>query len=218
MDEAENGSQHALRPEDVPCVEGLCNAWNPKRQKRCRKPAGSGTDHLGYGQCHMHAGRTESNRKAAQRQIAEAEVARLNLDMTINPHDALLMAVHSAAGLVAYLKSKVAEVGEEGLVWGITREEAQDGGQYPGTKTVREAKPNVWYVMYREAQRDLVTAAAAAAKAGVEERQVRIAEQHAQAFAEAVRGILNELGVADHPEAATVVRKHLLKAGTGGAE
>lgn len=213
--------EHEIKLEDVPERPGRCNAWNPKAGKRCGNGAGKGTDHYGHGRCYIHGGNTVSHRKAAMKAMAADEALRLGLPVEIDPRDALLLAVHAAAGLVAFFAGKVAETGEDRLVWGVTREErrdgVRDGDDFSGTVTVRESKPNVWYVLYREARHDLVNAAAAAARAGVEQRQVEIAERHAQAFADAVRGILSDLGVDDHPDAPKVVRRWLLAAGAKSA-
>lgn len=45
--------------------------------------------------------------------------------------------------------------------------------------------------------------------AGIADRQVRIAEEQGALLARAIRGILDELGVADKPNAGRIIRKHL---------
>lgn len=177
--------------------------------KFCKLAPGWGTDHVGYGNCKFHLGATRNGRKAAQREMAEAEVKNFGVPLDVGAHEGLLMAVQGFAGWVKYLQQKVAELEENDLTWGKTREELRTG-EAGGTVTIHESKPNTWYVLLQHAQRDLVAAASAAARAGVEERQVRVAESHAQIFAQAIKGILGELGVGDHPDAPRVVRKHLM--------
>lgn len=177
----------------------------------CMLSPGWGTDHLGYGCCKFHGGSTPNAMKAAQKQIAAEEAHRLGLPVDVGPRDALLMAVRGTAGRVVYWQGRVAELEDEQLTWGKTKEEVRTGDG-PGTTTVHEAKINLAYESLRVAQRDMVAAAAAAARAGVEERAVRIAESQAQMIAKAMHGVLVELGVADHPQAPRVVRKHLMLA------
>lgn len=38
-----------------------CRAWNEKRQKYCKSPAGTGTDHPGRGRCKIHGGLQEGD-------------------------------------------------------------------------------------------------------------------------------------------------------------
>lgn len=54
-----------------------------------------------------------------------------------------------------------------------------------------------------------------ALKAGVAERQVRIAEQQAELVANAIRGVLRELGVEHDPRVPSLVRRYLLQASGG---
>ena len=62
---------------------------------------------------------------------------------------------------------------------------------------------------YRTERRLLVEVCRAAIASGYAEREVRIAEQEAALFATALRGIVEDLGVADHPQLGKIVRRHL---------
>lgn len=53
--------------------------------------------------------------------------------------------------------------------------------------------------------------------AGVQERRVQLAERQAEELADAIRAILDDLGVGDSPDAPAVVRRHLT-ALSGGRE
>jgi hypothetical protein len=55
----------------------------------------------------------------------------------------------------------------------------------------------------------LVDYSKVAIAAGIEERRVKLAEQQGALLAQAIRGILAELGVGDRPEVPAVVRRHL---------
>lgn len=64
----------------------------------CRRVAGQGTGHLGYGKCVAHGGAKRLGRAEGAWMAAHAFAQELD----VNPWDALLMAVRIAAGKVAY--------------------------------------------------------------------------------------------------------------------
>lgn len=166
----------------------------------CAQPAGAGTDHLGFGRCKFHGGSTPAHRKSAKLEQAAAAVAQYGLPREIGPHAALLEELHRTAGHVAWLQTQ------------LTQEEAaliqESGG---GQGSVTELKASVWLSMYQSERKHFSEVAATCVKAGVEERRVRIAERTGQLFADAIRGILSDLGVdTGTPETAQVVRRHLV--------
>ena len=59
--------------------------------------------------------------------------------------------------------------------------------------------------LYQAERRHLAAVSAAAIKAGVEERRIRITQEQGAMIARALRGILNELGVSEHPDLPAVV-------------
>jgi hypothetical protein len=166
-----------------------CGA-NTKRGAVCRKPAGWGTPYR-HGRCKLHGGATPTHLKAAQRREAEQAVASLGLPREVEPHTALLEEVHRAAGHVAWLAEEVGQLEKSQVVQGITRTvQAPDG-----TRTVEaRATVNVWVRLYQEWHDRLVRVSKLAIDAGVEERQVRLAERQAQQLAKVIRAILTDLG------------------------
>ncbi len=171
-----------------------------KAGRLCRKTAGWGTTHPGVGRCKLHGGNTPAGIKNAQSQAAELEVANYGLPVDVDPHTALVMELHRSAGHAAYLHAKVQSLDEAEM-------EGPVGGAQGG---IPEHKPSVWIVMYNAERKHLAEIAAACIKAGIEERRVRVAEQTGQLFADALRGILSELGVdVDAPKTTKVVGKHL---------
>ena len=182
-----------------------------KNGAKCTRPAGWGTDHPGYGTCKLHLGNTESHRAKARREMAGEAVVTFGLPREVDPHTALLEEVHRTAGHVAWLQAKVAEFDEADLVWGTVEEIDRPPGEKTagGVEVRQRAGANVWLSLYQAERAHLTKVAAAAITAGVAERQVRLAEQQGQLIAQVLRGVLADLGVADHPQAATVVRRHL---------
>jgi hypothetical protein len=166
-----------------------CGA-NTKRGAVCHKPAGWGTPYR-HGRCKLHGGASPTHVKAAQRREAERAVEQFGLPREVEPHEALLEEVHRAAGHVAWLGEVVGQLERNQLVHGITRTV-----QLPdGSRTVEaRAAINIWVKLYQEERRDLVRTAKLALDAGVEERQVRLAEAQAQQLAQVIRAILTDLG------------------------
>jgi hypothetical protein len=180
----------------------------PKRV--CNQPAGWGTPY-GHGRCKLHGGATPTHLRAAQRREAERAVASLGLPREVEPHTALLEEVHRAAGHVAWLAEVVGQLDQSQIVHGITRTvQAADG-----TRTVEaRATVNVWVRLYQEWHDRLVRVAKTAIDAGVEERQVRLAEAQAQRLAAVIRAILTDLGYdLEEENVRKVVRLRLLEGG-----
>lgn len=139
--------------------------------------------------------------------------------LDIEPGEALLQCIRIAAGEVQYASDRIAELDPGDAIVGQrtvkTRplSEGKDGES--ADLTVEEvtvttaADLHIWIHVRRQALDRLVNYSAVALKAGVEERRVKIAEQTGQLIANVIRGVLTDLGVADHPEAPNVVRRHL---------
>ncbi len=83
----------------------------------------------------------------------------------------------------------------------------------------QEAVPSIWYTLYSRERDHLVKVAAAAIKAGVEERKVRLAEQQGDLVALVIRRILTDLHLTPQQIdlVPTVVPMHLRAIATEGA-
>jgi hypothetical protein len=145
----------------------------------------------------MHGGRSGHVRaKATQRlatQAAEREVARLGARRDIHPAEALLDLVHWTAGEVDYWRHRVQDLDDQDLVWGMTQHRDGVGPEGPVDVTTHEAKPHIAYVMLERASDRLASYAAAALKAGIDERRVQLAERQGALVADVIRGILDDL-------------------------
>ena len=190
-----------------------CNAKAKSTGKRCTQPVVPGT-----AKCRFHGSGNRVSREAGARRIAEQQarqdVARFAARTDIHPAEALLELVQYQAGVVAYWRARVEQVAEEDLTWGTTR--VKEGGDDRGT--TQEAKPNIAYTLLREAQHDLATYAAAALKAGVDERRVRLAEQTGALVADVIRRILADLDLTESQQllVGEVVPRHLRAIAAGG--
>jgi hypothetical protein len=177
----------------------------------CDKTAGWGTDHPGFGRCKFHGGNNPGGRKNGAMLMAAAEVEMYGLPEDIDPLQALEDELARTAGHVAWLRLQIGQV----IEWDPDDPDFENkqtligpvgGGQggYP------EYKPHALLQLYRAERKHLVEVAAICIKVGIDERRVRLAEGQGGMIAMALKGILEDLGVADHPDAPQIVRKHLL--------
>lgn len=185
-----------------------CNA-NTKRGGSCGRPAGWGTDHVGIGTCKLHGGSTPSANKHAARIRAEALAIQYGGPIPLEPHEALLQELARTAGHVAWLGNVVRNLEEDELVGPV-------GSEGPTNEFGGEAHPkaerSIWITLYQDERKHMTDVAKACIAAGIEERRVRLAEQQGQVIATVIKGIVKDLGVADHPQLGAIVRKHLTEA------
>ncbi|WP_068325020.1 hypothetical protein [Janibacter terrae] len=179
-----------------------CTATSKQSREQCKRNAAPGQE-----VCAIHGAKSPQALQAAakreQEAQARADAHRFAARTDIHPADALLELVHYQAGIVTYWRARVEDVTDDDLVWGVTKHEDGFGAEGPIDKKTREAGPHVAYRLLTEAQDKLAAYAAAALKAGIDERRVRIAESQGAAIAGAIRAILDALNLT--PEQAELV-------------
>lgn len=191
---------HHRGPEFDPFdeLDGRCNARRKDGTGLCRRPAGAGTPHRGVGRCKLHGGSTPAHVAKAEVEIASqraaAAVKRFGLGRPVAPEIALLQELARTQAHLDWLER-----------WLADNENAAD----LDPKDQRRIKFNAHRRLWTEERTHLVHVARVTLDAGVAERRVRLAEEQGHQVAAALRGILADLGVADHPDAPRVVRKHL---------
>lgn len=186
----------------------LCGGKKRKGGK-CTQPAGWGTQHPGAGRCKLHGGSGPAAQVKGLVELARREQQVMGAPLSIEPQDAILECIRIAAGEVAYSSERIAELEVADAIGPVmTRMERS---AETDVEEVREGPPalHIWIVIRQQAMDRLVAYSFAALKAGIEERRVRVAEQQGMLLAQAIQGILRELGVSDKPEVAGIVRKHL---------
>lgn len=196
---------HTTRTGAQACTGHISSG--PRKGQPCANPPLHGAD-----VCRYHGGAAGQVRAAAATRAQEAaaarELARLGRPVEIHPSDALLDLVHWTAGEVQFWRQRVVDLAdrdEAALTWGKKSSVRKTSGQWPGKDTTSAAAPHVAYVMLTDASNRLAGYCAAALKAGVEERRVRLAEQQGDLVAEAIRRILDALNLT--PEQQTLVSK-----------
>lgn len=150
----------------------------------------------GLNVCRVHGASSPRSKAKRARAVAEEKAAKavrlFAAPVDVDPARALVELVQWTAGEVAYWREQVralAETDPEKLTWGMTR--LKEGGDDRGLTL--EAKPNVAYLMLTDAQDRLAKYAAAALKAGVEERRVKLAEDQGELVAQVIRRVLDRL-------------------------
>lgn len=164
---------------------------NPDGTITCRRPAGWGTDHPGWGACKLHGGNTPNGKTHSQTQMAAAASATYGLPIEISPVDALLQEVWRTQGHVSWLAQVVATIDQDGLVWGLAEDVV--GGKNHG-KTFKAA-PNIWLALYQKERTHLANVTRDAIKAGIEQSRLDLETQRAQAISTAFFATMDALNL-----------------------
>ena len=169
--------------------------------KKRGKPEPCGAPHLkGATRCGNHGGKAPQAIRAAERRLAEQEL--LNDVKTlgireqypdVDPGAALLEEIRVTHTHAQWLRAQVAELSPTELRWNTVQHEEGVGPEGPIDKTTEKAEPSVWYQLYCRERDHLVKVSAAALKAEIEERKVRMAEQQGQLVAAALKQIVDAL-------------------------
>lgn len=196
--------------------------------KGCKQRAGARTNHTGTGRCWLHGGASPRAEVTGVVQLARREAAVMGAPLdNLTPEVALLECIRIAGGEVAYASERIADLAPEDAVGPVTtvtdrplkEEKGAESLEYR-VEEVTKGPPalHIWIEVRAKAMDRLVNYSKVAIAAGLEERRVRIAEAQGSLMAEAVRGILVDLGVIDDPRTPEVVRKHLMRMSSAGRE
>ena len=150
--------------------------------------------------CRMHGGSSPQARAKAAERVAVAKAAKtmrlFAAPVDIDPAHALLELVQWTAGEVRYWRAEVERIAVDepaNLTWGRTSHTEGEGPQGYVNQDTTEAVPHIAYRMLTDAQDRLAKYAAAALRAGVEERRVRLAEDQGMLVAQVIRAVLDDL-------------------------
>lgn len=155
----------------------------------------------GYSYCKAHGGRLPSVRMADEKRHAEAELSAAlvtyGLRRDVTPQQALLEEVQWTSGHVQWLREQVQALEAEQVHVGpqqlTTVEGRAAGGRVDTTTTTGGARIHVLLDLYQRERKHLVEVSAVAMKLGLEERQVRLAEDQGALVAGVIRRILGDL-------------------------
>jgi hypothetical protein len=192
--------------------------------KACKQSAGARTNHTGTGRCWLHGGASPNAEVAGVVQIASREAMVMGAPLDgLRPDEALLECIRIAGGEVRYASERIAELDPDEAVGPVvsTRPlKEEKGAENPEVRVEDHAGPalHIWIEVRHKAMDRLVNYSKVAIAAGLEERRVRVAEAQGHMLAEAIRGILRELGHENDPKAPGIVRKHLTAMSGAGRE
>jgi hypothetical protein len=177
----------------------LCGARR-KNNERCQQPAGRGTDHLGYGTCHLHGGRTPDARMAAARMEAQDSIRVMGVACPTEPEEALQLCVDISRAEVDYCTRRIAELAQDDAVGPLTTtvERNATGGENAISYTQETKGPpavHIWIRLRREATGDLARFAKMALDADVADRRASVLEREAHDVVELFRKVFDELGL-----------------------
>jgi hypothetical protein len=159
-----------------------CGARRGKTGGQCRKPAGWGTGHPGYGRCRLHGGMTPTHIGAAAREQAIALMRADVITIEADPTDLATYTYQRAGTLAGFYLSMMASCDVASANW------------------------EKWRRLEREARADLRVAWDAALRAGVAERRLRIAERQGQQIASALDLAAEDVGVEAEQRAQLIER------------
>lgn len=149
--------------------------------------------------CRYHSGKVELAKQRRAEILAEQKVRRYlgrRAEGVADPGRVLLEEVSRTASIVEWLEAKVASLASDDAVgWGVTEvvESTVEGSE--GTTTKMTAAMSVWVDMLQRERAHLVKACQVAIQAGLQERQVRVAEAQGALVATVIRGVLGDLGL-----------------------
>lgn len=140
-------------------------------------------------------------KKAAAERTERAEARRIvhtyGLPVETTPEQAILDEVHRTAGHIAWLAQRIRELDAQDLIWGKTK--VKTGGDDRGT--TEEAGVHVWVKLYQTERAHLAKVSAEAIRVGIEERQVKLAEQQGGLLVDLIKGILADLKLSPEQKA-----------------
>lgn len=144
----------------------------------CTKPAGWGTDHVGYGHCKFHFGNTRAHVESAKREQAKDIAHTYGLPIEVDAMTAILEELYRSQGHVLWLEDKVAHLGPDQL------KQKDMSGKFE--------RPAVWVEMLWTERKHLAGVAKAILDAKIDERQARVNEVQAATLAALVMGLFND--------------------------
>lgn len=175
----------------------ICGGKKRKTGEPCGAPPLKGAT-----RCGNHGGKSPQAQRAAERRLAEQELQQVVKTLGIreqypdvDPGAALLEEIRVTHAHVQWLRGQVAELSPRELTWGTVQHEEGVGPEGPIDKTTDKAEPSVWYQLYCRERDHLVKVSAAALRAGIEERKVRMAEQQGELVAVVLKQIFGALNL-----------------------
>lgn len=177
----------------------FCGAKKRGGDGTCKRDAGAGTDHKGYGNCSWHGGSSPSGRQAAVEKRIEDTARRALYKRDARPVDNPLEALQLLAGRALALENQIGDL-VNGLDDKIRYTDEHDAEQLRAEVAVLERAMD-------RAGKILVDIA----KLNIEERLAKVTEVQAQMAQDALAAALRDMGLSadQQREARSRVAGHL---------
>lgn len=195
-------------------IEGLCNGRRPGGEGLCRMEAGHNVPGIsGRGRCSRHGGKTPTQLTKTRREIAAEKLGTYGLSIEeppgMNPIEVFRRVIGRSYRSVRWLESEIRKADPSGITWGRVREIERDHGESGASASAAAKGETEWRAgtaaiveLYFKERELLRRYCRDALKAGVEEREIRLAERQADILTDAFETVLGRLGteVLDDPE------------------
>lgn len=172
-------------------LQALCG-HKKRNGDTCRSPAGTGTDHLGYGPCKSHGGMQYSHRTHAAREQVVDKIENMKalgiINENVGPETALMEEVGRAAAAVAHFDSLVAEI-------------PRGSEHYPANQVLID--------QWNEQRRMSVQTSKVIVQAGIAKQAVEVKALQANMLAQLVLSVISAPEVALDQEQQAAARKML---------
>jgi hypothetical protein len=164
----------------------------------CQQEAGWGTDHVGAGLCKLHGGSSPGGKLAAAREESvTTAMLLLGAEPTIHPHEAIMACLQSAWDQWRFCETQIAKLQVSEVSGRVMREKTAGGDAYDVVDLAGEPAW-AWWVVARDKARDQAAKyAEMAARMGVAERQIQMAETLGRDLGGLLRRTLERLGVSE---------------------
>ena len=177
----------------------FCGARKRGGDGICKRDAGAGTDHKGFGNCSWHGGCSPNGRQSAEEQRIESEARRRLYQHDARPVDNPLEALQLLAGRALALENQIG-----GLV-----NELEDQIRYTDEHDAEQLRAEV--AGLERAMDRCGKILVDIAKLNIEERLARVTEKQAQMAMDALAAAMGEMGMSPEQqrEARSRVARHL---------
>lgn len=182
-----------------------------KNGERCKAPS-----LVGLTVCRIHGGQLPALRAKSEKAKVLMAMEKFVTPIPANDPEADFITAFETefrrtVARIRYFDEKLAELREEELIWGKTKEEDIDAAEYPGVNRTFEAKANMYHQLQWEERQHLVKMTKVYMAAKVDERRLQIMEREVLALDKAITTILGRLGHnPKDPEVRSVIREELL--------
>lgn len=172
----------------LPRVRGplFCGAMRRNGESDCRRPAGWGTTHPGWGRCKLHAGSTPAHGESAALAQATATAQLFGVPREVDPITGMLEVYHQTMGMLDAIEAMCMQLLPAEVVWGITKEKrvGEGDGDDDLTPAEREYAPgvNIWVKLLSDWHDRAFSEAERILKLDLDSRRVELAQSHVAAM------------------------------------